>query len=216
MQTKELINNEEIDLYLAAGDRDEIARAIVMVQDSYQRRIFSIIEKIAFSANQQDCEDIYQEFLRSVFVNAMDGKYESNPEKLSNYLVKIAVCRAKDWGRKKCCRDKKEPRDNDMLVQAIDEGIRGPDGIKEIWEMAHAKEMHRLVLFAIQELIPKLPMREKQVADIIFRFYEDSPDDNDIRDKIAEYHNEVLTTQMVRSARNRLYAKLREKLQSII
>ena len=102
-----------------------------------------------------------------------------------------------------------------MLMQEVDDGIKGSDKIKDIWELAHAKERRPFILRAIYKLMPKLPKREKQGAEIIFMFYEESPTGNDIRDKIAEYHNEVLTTESVRSARNRLYAKLQEKLQSI-
>jgi len=202
-----------IDLYLAAGDKSEIDEAIRIVNQLYSRRIYFVIKARVPSANREDILDIYQNFITSLIESAYSGKYQSDPSRFEAYLVRLSYNKAIDWLREKY---KQSSLNTDDLLHIIMQRIKSSDQAKEAWEGVYDKEKRSILLKTIYNMISKLPLREKQVAVIIYMNIDRELTDNDIRDLISQTHNEELTTQAVRSARHRLYDKLKEKLQSIL
>lgn len=204
------IDTETIDIYLIGND-EEIAEGIKLIDFHFRKKIASLIERRAPSANPDDIFDIYQEVLLGIFKEAQEQKYKPGVASLEAYIFKIASNKTRDWLRKKLALKRNPEADREALVDFLAEAIQD-SSIHEAWQYAHLNEARSAILKTIRNLIPKLKPRQRQVAEIMKENIPNILDDNEIRKIISINYDKGVTKLAVKSARQAVYKKIKEAL----
>ena len=160
------------------------------------------------SANAHDLFDIYQDVMLSILECATLRNYNPDAQKLEGLIYTIAYRRAADWVRAKT--GVKEGNTDDIAdsVQQIICGSKYDDP----WQKAQSEEKRGLILRTIENLVPTLKHRQRQVAEIIKINFPDFLDDPSIKKQILHISGEDVTTLAVKSARQEVYSKIRDAL----
>jgi RNA polymerase sigma factor (sigma-70 family) len=208
------VDLETIDIYLI-GDEKEIAEGIRRIDAHFREKIAEIIHKRALSANPDDLFDIYQDVLLGIYKNAIEGKYEPGTKRktLMAFIYKIATNKAIDWLRRKSAQKRKRDTEQDVLIESVAETIKDSN-ISEAWEYAHQKEERAIILKTIRELIPRLKLRQRQIAEIIYENYPDFLTNSEIKVQILQRYGEEVNTIEVKRARQEVYKKVKEALSN--
>lgn len=205
---KDTVDVEAIDILLI-GDKDEITEGIKRIDAHFCEKIVEIIRKRALSANQDDLLDIYQEVMLGIYEDALKGIYDPDKKALKSFIYKIASNKATDWLRRKFAH--KRDTSQDVLIDSVAETIKDSN-IREAWEYAYEKEQRAIILKTIRELIPKLKLRQRQVAEIIIENYPDFLSESEIKKQILQRYGEDVTSVAVKRARKEVYSKVKEAL----
>ena len=201
---------ETIDIYLI-GDENEISEAIRLVDANFKERIVGIVHRRAPSANVDDLRDIYQKVLLEIYKLAKEGKYDPDKGTLKALIGKIASNEAIDWLRWKYAKKRTRDTNKDVLVDSVAETIRDSN-IHEAWQCAQQNEQRDIILDTIRSMIPKLKLRQRQVAEIIKEEFPNLLNDIEIKERIMQIYNEDVTAVAVRSAKKEVYKKVKEAL----
>lgn len=199
---------ETIDIYLI-GNKEEIAEGMKLIDFHFRERIVSFISKRAPSANIDDSFDIYQDVLIGISKDAQDGKYDPDSTSLKAYIYQIASNKTISWLRRKLALKRNPDTDQETLIDSVAEAIRD-SSIYEAWQYAHLNESRSTILRTIRNLIPKLKLRQRQVAEIMKESFPYILSDNEIKIKILNSYGEDITRVAVKSARENVYKKIRE------
>lgn len=200
---------EEMEILLI-GDKYEISEAVRQIHCKFKEHIVRIIRKRAPSAKAHDVEDIYQEVLVSILETARSGKYIPEAPSLMSFIYTIANRRAIDWLRKISRR--KEETNSDLLIDTVHEAISSST-FSDSWEKKSKDGGRSKLLAEIRNLIPKLKLRQRQVAEVIYESFPDLLSDSDIKNLIYQRYKDDVTVIAVKRARQEVYKKLRDLLQ---
>jgi len=203
------VDVEDIDILLI-GSEDEISEAVRQIHCKFKKHIVSVIRKRAPSAKPYDVEDIYQDVMVSILETARSGKYDPDATTLTGFIYTIAYRRAIDWLRK--IGRNKEETNSDLLIASVQEAI-SRSTFSENWEQKGKDGKRNKLLAEIRNLIPKLKLRQRQVAEAIYESFPDLLSDSDIKNLIYQRHKDDVTVIAVKRARQEVYKKLRELLQ---
>jgi RNA polymerase sigma factor (sigma-70 family) len=206
--SKETVDVETIDILLL-GDKEEIAEAIRLIHFHFREKIIWIIRKIAISADIHDLSDIYQDIMLSILECAANRNYNPDAQKLEGFIYKITYCRAIDWLRER--KAIKEEHSTDSIIESAQMTICNSK-YNESWQKAQAEGKRNLILKTINNLVPTLKHRQRQVAEIIRINFPDFLSDSKIKEQILYRYGEDITTLAVKSARQEVYSKIREAL----
>lgn len=201
---------ETIDIYLI-GDDKEIAEGIRLIDFHFKEIILSIVHKRVPSANPDDLFDIYQDVLSGIFKVAQEGKYEPGAVSLKAFIYKVASNKAVSWLRKKLALRRNPDTDQETLIDSVAEAIRD-SSTHEAWQYAHLNEARSAILKTIRDLIPKLKPRQRQVAEIMKESFPNVLSDDEMKMQILNIYGEDITKIAVKSARQKVYKKIRETL----
>lgn len=205
------IDIETIDIYLI-GDEKEIAESIRLIDTHFREKIVGLIRKKALSANLDDLFDIYQEVLLGIYIDAKKGKYNPDTKTLEGFIYKIASNKAIDWIRRKFAQKRKKDTGQDVLIDSVAERIKDSN-IHEAWQHAQQNEQRAIILKTIENLVPKLKHRQRQVAEIIIKYFPKTLGISDIKERILQIYNDDVTTTTVKSARREVLKKVEESLK---
>lgn len=205
------VDTETIDILLI-GNEDELAEAIYEIDRLFKGKIVELIRRKVLSANTEDLLDIYQEALLGIYLYAKEGKYEPEPKSLKGLIYRIASNKADDWVRKRHAKKRSAEVEEGVLIDAVVETIRDSN-IAEAWENAQMNEGRKIILKTIQDIIPRLKLRQRQVAEIICQHFPASLSNEAIRDEILRMGGELVTVQAVKRAREEVLKKVEISLR---
>ena len=97
---------------------------------NYSRLVYAIGERSGLSAD--DCEDLVQEVMRTIFNNKDCFRYDPAPGKFRTYLTGIVKHKVCDFYRKR--DDKLVARDDEAVLEASDPVNRLDDVCTEEWK----------------------------------------------------------------------------------
>jgi len=206
--TEKTVDVETIDILLI-GSKGEIAEAVKLIDSHFREKIVGIIRKKALSADAHDLFDIYQDVMLSILECATSRNYNPDAQKLEGLIYTIAYRRAADWVRAKT--GIKEEYNTDDIADSVQQIICGSK-YDEPWQKAQSEAKRGLILKTIENLVPTLKHRQRQVAEIIKINFPDFLDDPSIKKQILYIYGEDVTTLAVRSARQEVYSKIRDAL----
>ena len=203
------VDLETIDILLI-GDEDEIAEGIRLIDALFREKIVGIIRKKALSAKSYDLLDIYQNVILSILECARKGNYNPDAQKLESFIYTITYRRAMDWLRNKC--GIREEHNTDMVVKSVQEAISGSK-YDEVWQRAQSEGKRALLLETIQNLIPRLKGRQRQIAEIIYENIPKWLGLADIKKQILQRYGEDISIVAVKRARQEVRNKIKESLE---
>jgi RNA polymerase sigma factor (sigma-70 family) len=210
--TKETIDVEAINILLI-GDKDDIARGIRLIHDSFKGKIVEIIRRTAVSADESELQDIYQDVILGISQAAFDGKYDPDKRTLQAYIYKIATNKAKDYLRRKFAQKRVEDSEQRVTIDSVTKTLED-SSIKEVWQYAQQNEEISLILENIKKIIPRLKKRQRQVAELILVKWPNFLSDAEIKIEILNIYGEDITTLAIKSARQEVYSKVKEALKT--
>jgi RNA polymerase sigma factor (sigma-70 family) len=207
---KETVDVETINILLISG-KDNIAKGIRLIHDSFKEKIVQIIRRTAVSADKDDLRDIYQDVILDISQAAYEGKYDPDKKTLQGYIYKVATNKAKDWLRRKFAQKRFRSTEKGPSLDVVAITLED-SSIQEAWHYAQQNEEVDLILENIRQSIPRLKKRQRQVAEIILLKWPAFLNDAEIKREILNNYGEDVTTLAIKSARQEVYSKVKEAL----
>ena len=205
VQSNETLDQEEVSLLLIGNDAEQ-NQAIELIHDRLGKALVGAIRRQAPGLSTDDVMEIYQESLLGILNAARESRFDADAPLLP-FIFAVARYKTIDRLRKRLPAN----IGDDALLDALAEVQGGEEGAP--WRNAVAKEQGDKLMRLVRRTIAELPLRQRQVAQVIIQRFPEEPSVTDIAAAVKQATGETVTIVAVKSALREFRKKMRDRVK---
>lgn len=209
----ELTVPEDFDLECMCGlietDENERVKTMGKLVEAYRRPLFAFVRNKFPSYSAEDAEDIVQNVFITLWQKVAGADFDDNGS-LRSLLFTIALRQGVDELRRRKALKRSDDEMAELVAKSLDD-----TAVARAWKRAaESKDQASEIMSSFRDFVSCLPDQQKLVAEAMYVNASDIDDNSALVRHIRERTGKVVTTMMVKGAKQALIEKFRQLLKN--